>query len=141
MRPATLLARLRDGCVVVKREGDRLVVEEAGAPLPDDLLDEVRAAKAEILALLRREGERLTPCPCGACKEPGAVEHGPCCYCDPCIDLDPELDKHREKSDAEDAAAKADAEYEAAERAAIQAEACTAAELEALKVAKKEEVP
>ncbi len=45
------------------------------------------------------------------------------------------------KADAEDAAAKADAEYEVAEREAIQAEACTPAELEALKVAKKEEVP
>lgn len=55
MRAATLLARLRAQGVTVADDRGQLVLEEAGAPLPDDLLDEVRAAKADLLALLRRE--------------------------------------------------------------------------------------
>ena len=137
MRPATLLAPLRSLGLRVGEEGGRIFVE---GDAPEEVFAAARAAKADILALLHLEAERVTPCPCGSCKEPGAVQHGPCCYCPSCIALDPELDVYRERADAREAAEKADAAFEAAERAAIQLEYCTPAELEAIKVA-KEEVP
>lgn len=136
MRPAALLAKVRALGVTVADEAGRLSLTGGGAALPDDLVAEVRAAKAEILRLLRREGDRVTPCPCGECKEPGAVQHGPRCFCGPCLDLDPEAEELRAKIAADDAAAMADAAYEAEERLAIQEEGCTAAELEALRAGK-----
>lgn len=139
MRPASLLAHARGLGLRVVEEGCRLRVE--GDALTDELVAEFLAAKADLLALLRREAGRVTPCPCGACKESGAVQHGPCCYCGPCIALDPELDAWRDRADTEDAASKADAEYEAEERAAIQTEGCTPAELDALRTVKGEDVP
>jgi hypothetical protein len=134
--PATLLAHLRAQGVRIANEAGHLVLEEVGAPLPTDVLSQVRAEKTALLALLRRERERPTPCPCGECKEPGAVQHGPRCFCGPCLDLDPELEELRAKIAADDAAAKADAAYETEERESIQAEGCTPAELEALRAAK-----
>jgi hypothetical protein len=120
VRPASLLAHARGLGLRVAEEGGRLRVE--GEALTEELVAEFLVAKAELLELLRNEAERVTPCPCGACREPAAVQHGPCCYCGPCIVLDPELDKYREKADAEDRARQADAEYEAEERLAIQKE-------------------
>jgi hypothetical protein len=51
--PAALLARARDLGIRVAEEGGGLRVE--GRSLTDDLVAEIRAAKEEILALLRRE--------------------------------------------------------------------------------------
>lgn len=139
MRPASLLAHARGLGLRIAEEDGRLRVE--GDALTEELVAEFLAAKAQVLALLQREAERVIPCPCGECREPGAVQHGPSCYCPSCIALDPELDVYRERADAEDAARKADAAYEAEERVAIQEEGCTPAELAALKAVKKEEVP
>lgn len=134
MRPASLLARARGLGLHVAEEDGRLRVE--GEALTEELVAEFLAAKAQMLALLHREAERVTPCPCGECREPGAVQHGPRCLCGPCLDLDPEVEELRAKIAAEDAERKADAEYEAEDRLAIQAEGCTPAELEALRAAK-----
>lgn len=133
MRPAALLAHLRSLGVAVALEGEHLVLQDAAEVLTADLLDEVRAAKEAIIGLLRREAERPMPCPCGPCTEPGVPAHGPRCYCGPCLDVDPTWEEWRAQADADEAAAKADAAYEVEERLAIQAEGCTAAELEALR--------
>jgi hypothetical protein len=130
VRPASLLAYLRSLGHRVGEEDGRLFVE---GEAPEEALAAARASRSELLDLLRLEAERVAPCPCGSCKEPGALQHGPCCYCGPCIALDPELDVWRERADAEQAAAKADAAYEAEERLAIQEEGCTAEELAALR--------
>lgn len=80
--------------------------------------------KADLVRLL------ADPCPCSAC---AMSDDGPALrlYCASGLDADPTWDAVRREFDALD---------EADERAAIQEEGCTAAELAALKAAKKENV-
>lgn len=59
VKPALLLAQVRLMGADVEAQGDRLVLERGAGPLPDDVMRQVRAAKTDLLALLRREAERL----------------------------------------------------------------------------------
>jgi len=60
VKPASLLAQVRSMGADVEAQGDRLVLERGAGPLPDDVMCQVRAAKADLLSILRREAERVT---------------------------------------------------------------------------------
>ncbi len=128
-----LLWELRGLEARVRVEDGALRIHAAPQIMTPDLRTRIEESRADLVGLLTE------PCRCDPCSR-GEPPHGPNCYCLACVHADPELDKYRE-ADAEETAAKADAEYEAAEREAIQAEGCTAAELEALRSAKREELP
>lgn len=59
VKPASLLAQVRSMGAEVEVQGDRLVLERGAGPLPDDVMCQVRAAKRELLALLRCEVARV----------------------------------------------------------------------------------
>jgi len=106
-------------------EGGMVRIDGPASLMTAELDAAIRRAKPDLVRLFTE------PCPCATCAE---VTHGgPVLrlYCASELDTDPTWEAVRRKFDALD---------EADERAAIQEEGCTAAELAALRAAKKENV-
>jgi hypothetical protein len=132
-RALRLLWELRGLEARIRVEEGALRVEGPLQIMTPELRTRIAEARSDLLGLLSE------PCRCVPCTR-GEPFHGPNCYCAACVHADPEREKYCAEADAEDAAAKADAEYEAEECAAIQEEGCTAAELEALRAARQKSV-
>ena len=74
MTPAAVLHRLRSAGVAVAREDGGLYLDGTESALTPDLLDLAREHRAGLLAFLS------APCPCGPCREPGALATKTCCW-------------------------------------------------------------
>ena len=106
-------------------EGGKVRIDGPASLMTAELDAAIRRAKPDLVRLITE------PCPCATCVGLGEEPPAQRLYCASGLDTDPAWEAVRREFDALD---------EADERAAIQEEACTAAELAALSAAKKENV-